>query len=424
MAEGLQSVDWRSFPLTRLKLFAGRNLGSLSDVEFWGLCNSRLLDKIRANWDEAAPDIHDLYHAILQRQQAEEVNLSETNRPLTMAEPPSTFDALPESPTFTATQTEPPGQTLVSVQDESGRFILRPRAIASPNDVVGQSHNDEQQSSSPAPDISARVPGTNGAEQTAEHQEPPKATPAGAETILAQSHHLEWTASAPDASLIVFQRICHAIETASELDVLSGLKTASERLALAALVKDDLEARQRFSEARVRAMQRMGEVFGELKRPSSPRNETGKFTSEPTENRNAAEHGEEGKFKVDVAKEVGLSLDTMERYQALAGPPECRETVKAATEEYFAAKRQKTQLPTAKGLLQVVGIASGVEAAPPPQRAPTRPFMLLLEHFAKHVDDYDPRAFANDEKLVAVYRRVAEKFPTFVAAFDLEVAGS
>ncbi len=166
----------------------------------------------------------------------------------------------------------------------------------------------------------------------------------------------------------------------------------------------------------------MGEIFGELKRPPSPRDETGRFTSGPTENCTGAEYREEEKFKTDVAKEAGISLDTAERYTRLAGPPQHRQAVKAATEEYFAAKRQKTQLPTAKGLLKVVEKASGVEAAPllRPQPAPSRHFLALLKDFRDHSDNYDARAFAGDEKLVELYQKVGTQFHSFLQSFEVE----
>jgi hypothetical protein len=245
---------------------------------------------------------------------------------------------------------------------------------------------------------------------------------------------LEWTASEADTSLIVYQRICRAIQdvSASKIDVLAGLKTESERLALVALARDDREAQQQFWEARFRAIQRMGEIFTELNRPLPPREETGRFTSGVTVTAIGGEYGDSTvgnidvacgeereageKFKADVAKQAGISLRTARRYQQLAGPsePESRKAVREASEQYFAEKRQKAQLPTAKELLKVVEKAAGVEPEPEPEPTALQKradaFLRWMRRMAAKPDQYDALFFAqcaleSDQEALAVLNK-------------------
>jgi hypothetical protein len=59
---------------------------------------------------------------------------------------------------------------------------------------------------------------------------------------------------------------------------------------------------------------------------------------------------------------------------------------------------------------------------PPPKKEPdaSRYFLALLQDFQKAPDTYIAREFAKNEKLVALYQLVGERFGNFLAAFDVE----
>src|ERR1700751_3630477 len=63
--ENAVADDWRNFPITRIRFFAGRTLGSLTPSEIRGL--QPWLARVREKWDALDEDIKAHYNAIMQR---------------------------------------------------------------------------------------------------------------------------------------------------------------------------------------------------------------------------------------------------------------------------------------------------------------------------------------------------------------------
>jgi hypothetical protein len=65
--ESVSQVDWRNFPITRIKPFAGRTVGSLTPEEFAPLCQNAWLAKAREQWDHLDVECRAHYYAITAR---------------------------------------------------------------------------------------------------------------------------------------------------------------------------------------------------------------------------------------------------------------------------------------------------------------------------------------------------------------------
>jgi hypothetical protein len=224
-----------------------------------------------------------------------------------------------------------------------------------------------------------------------------------------------------DARLVVFQRICRAIQEASKLDTVLGLKLQAERHALAALLRDDRKAQQEFCEARLRAIQRAGEIIADFEKQALIHDDAGKFIAAEIIGESGQSRQDIGgksvdakKSKTEILKQNGLGLRTANRYERLAGPPkpEIREAVKIATENYFAEKREEEKLPTIKGLLEVVEETVGIVPKPKSSAAErsVRRLLALTRNFIA------PEGGFNEEFLKAqkITERDLKDYPTFV----------
>jgi hypothetical protein len=117
--------DWRNFPITRIRFFAGRTLGSLTPNEFKGL--QSWLARVREKWDALDEDIKAHYNAIMQRiahdaGQVRQVKLSvppksppsqtahstEAQRTVTGAPPTQLLSTVEAVPVFRPPTTEQP----------------------------------------------------------------------------------------------------------------------------------------------------------------------------------------------------------------------------------------------------------------------------------------------------------------------------
>jgi hypothetical protein len=406
-AQASPSTDWRHFQLKRLRMFAGRSLGSLNEREFAGLINSQVLEKIQVRWAEVDPEVREMFHAITARvafEQAASVNPSEaTLGPLTMAGPPSTFDDLPESPSLTAEQQpQALGSEFVSVPVETSdhHFVLRPSVLAAQQQAVSPARESIALADKNFP-ASSNDGANGGTEQRAvEHST---------------------SDERGDRRLVIFQHICAEIRRATTLPEALSIKALTENLKLQSLLEQDKEAQRRYAAARLAAMQKVGEIISDLEKQTPVHDDTGRFDTPKTPDLPSVE----SRSKTAILKENRISLSTANRYEKLAGPPEpkIRKAVHQASEEYFSDRLEQGQMPKAGELLEVVETVTGTGPKPKKEPSPSKHFMMLLADFEAHPDNYNPENFAKDPKLLALYQRTGEKLVQFLGALDVELLG-
>jgi hypothetical protein len=408
--ENAVADDWRNFPITRIRFFAGRTLGSVTPNEFRGL--QGWLTRVREKWDAQDEDIKAHYNAIMQgiahdAGQVRQVKLS----------------VPPESP---------PSQTAHSTEAQRTVTGAPPTELLSTVEAVPvfRPPTTEQ----PAPftdDLRAREDDSALTVEAWEEEEPKEV-----EAFSAEAPSLALAASEPDRRLIIFHHLCDEIRKATTLPEVLSLKADSERLGLESLIDQDKEAQRRYAKARLQAMQRAGEIIADLHKQAQIHDRAGKFTAaeiidELEEDRSAIDGKsvEVQKSKTEILKQNGIPLRTANRYEQLAGPPqpEIREAVQKASEQYFSDRLENKKMPKADELLKVVEAISGIQSKPKviSVKRRARAFLRWMRNLRDKTEEYDGALFADyaeqsDEKtFVAVkdfyrkfYARFRERFPT------------
>jgi hypothetical protein len=337
----MQQVYWPTFVITRIKAFVGRTVGSLSASDLDNL-RGGWLKCVEESWKDPRLDdnLRAHYWAIQGRIEYDQTRAAAQQRPTSSV-------TLPEFPVPQAA-TEPAKGMPLPVRE-----VQTPSIEALPPPPLGEKD-----------------------EVAAENQPPsaPEDLPTVELITAEEPRSLEVAEVEPtDARLVVYQRICRAIQEACKLDTVLGLKLQAERHALAALLSDDRKAQQEFCEARLKAIQRAGEIIADFEKQALIHDDAGKFIAAEIIGDSGESRQDIGgksvdakKSKTEILKQNGLGLRTANRYERLAGPPkpEIREAVKIVTENYFAEKREEGKLPTIKGLLKVVEETVGIAPKP------------------------------------------------------------
>jgi hypothetical protein len=244
-------------------------------------------------------------------------------------------------------------------------------------------------------------------------------------------------ASEPDKRLAVFRHICEEIRKATTLPEALSIKAQAENMALQSLLSDDRETQRRYAAVRLAAMQKIGELIGELETQPLVHDRAGKFTAIPvvdeSEEYRSAIGGQSGqnhmgtggnsaeakKTKGAILKEHRISVRTALRYQTLAGSPkpEIRQAVKKASAEYFSDRLQNSKTPKANELLEVVAAASGLPLKPTltPMQKRAYAFLRWVRKIGKEPDQYIGAGLADyakptDEQSIAELRKILAEF--------------
>ena len=376
--------DWRNFPLKRLKIFSDRCLGNLSAQEFAGLCNAPLLSRIRDNWDQADDGIRALYNAVMQRITYErEQQMLESGTGQRMA-PDAKLPLSPAPDPLARADQSPAAESYARANGVVERQAVEQIALERiSSDQEGEKTDGTAEMSSPA---------------------------------LAE----------PDRRLVIFQHICEEIRKATTLPEALSVKAQTEQLKLQALLLQDKEAQLRYAMARLAAIQRVGEIIADLEKQPVIHDDSGRFSVPKPAGQtdlSSVENGSEvKKSKLEILKENRISLSTANRYERLAGPPEpkIREAVHRASEQYFSQQLKNERMPKAGELLEVVETISGIQPKSKKDPEVSRYFVALLKDFEKAPANYNAQQFAQDQKLLALYQKVGEKFRSFFDAFEVE----
>jgi hypothetical protein len=190
--------------------------------------------------------------------------------------------------------------------------------------------------------------------------------------------------------LVLYDQMRVAIAQCAAIDEAAGIRDKAEKLRAYAQIRDDRESQQRFSEIRLRACQRIGELSRDLEKVVTI---GGGKVGIPID----------GKPKEQTLAEAGISTSTAQRYEELAGPKEeqAMHICAAATDNYFA-NISDDEVPTFSGLKSAVRSALKETFGEPVKREskPRQPDLLV--HFLYSADYYarnrnfDPHSLAQE----------------------------
>jgi hypothetical protein len=381
-------MDWeqlRQFEITRISVLKGRTVESLSPEELEAV--TPWMQKVKERWTELDNEIR-LHYAAL-RQARELAGIQRVSVPVT------------------------------DLPQQSLKLALAPLSSTSQVREIGMMPASQQSEL-----VSTDVRFAEGF--PVEHGRA-AGSPAGVSSLAL-------TASEPDRRLAVFQHICEEIRRATSLPQALLIKAQAENMQLGALLNGDKEARRRYAAARLAAVQRIGELLGDLEKASLGHDEMGRFivsekpspTSFPsvvsrdgTDFSAVASQPEVRKSKSVILKENGISTSTANRYERLAGPskPEIREAVHRASDQYFSEQLEKGEMPKGGELLEVVETASGLPSTPTltPMQKRACAFLRWVRKIGKELDQYRGAGLADyakqtDAQSIAELRKILTEF--------------
>jgi hypothetical protein len=413
-ARSTPDFDWRNYVVRRIKTFKDRRVGSLSHGELEAV--TPWMGKVKGCW--ATVDREIKYHYIALKFARQAAGIQGVALPVTETPHP----------------THPPEPSAAPQQS----FKVPPARLSSSRDTsqvreIGMMSAPAPISSRPAQQQSEFVSDDAGAaEQSPVEHDRAAGSPVGVSSLALAG-------SEPDRRLAVFQHICEEIRRATTLPEALSIKAQAENMKLQSLLDQDKEAQRRYAAVRLAAMQKIGELIGDLEKQPLVHDRAGKFTAtavvDESEEYRSVIGGQSGhnrmvaggnsaeakKTKTAILKENRISSRTALRYQTLAGSPapEIRQAVKKASAAYFTERLQNSKTPKAVELLEVVTAASGLPPKPGLTPAQQRAYVFLrwLRRIGKEPDQYSGTQIADyakqtDEQSIAALRKILVEFDT------------
>jgi hypothetical protein len=210
-----------------------------------------------------------------------------------------------------------------------------------------------------------------------------------------------------DKRLVVFEWICQRIRETSSISEALECKAFLEKGQIVALIEGDQDARRRFAVHRIAALQRLGELLGELDKKT---HRGGRAAPAPNQ-----------KSKMQILRENGLAMQTANRYEHLAGGsnPEIREKVKSASAQYFAHCLEEEKTPKVSELTEIVASISGLvpEERKSPIQKQKRALIQALSKICQGIAQEDLVALAPqlEEKDLQAVRQFDRFWQSFIA---------
>jgi hypothetical protein len=345
-----------NFPI-RIAGLEGKTLSQLEPEVFAELLQGNLLSRLRAHWEEIGEYWRALHDAILARSEYEkDFGSAERVAPPTHSGPDNS-EAPPRSGPLSSDSISSAGFRLPVAP--ISRSELAPGAEELPL-VESASGSANGTSALVAP---LRVPQSFQPDQ-------------GEAETLYQAE--------TDKRLVVFEWICQRIREASSISEALECKAFLEKGRLAALIEGDQDARRRFAVHRIAALQRLGELLGEL--------------DKKTHRGDRAAPAPSQKSKMEILRENGLAMQTANRYEHLAGGsnPEIREKVKSASAQYFAHCLEEEKTPKVSELTEIVASISGLvpEQRKSPIQKQKRVLIRALSKICQGVAQEDLESYA------------------------------
>ena len=355
--------SWRDFPI-RIAGLEGKTLSELEPEVFAELLQGDLLPRLRADWEDISDYWRALHDAILARsEQEKDFGSAERVAPLAHSGP-TALDLLSLA-----------GSRLSGAP--KSRSELAPGAQELP--LVESASGSANGTSALAPLPSVQTFQLDQGE---------------AETLYR---------AGTDKRLVVFEWICQRIREASSISEALECKAFLEKGQIVALIEGDQDARRRFAVHRIAALQRLGELLGELDKKTH------------RGGRAAPTLGQ--KSKIEILRENGLAMQTANRYEHLAGGsnPEIREKVKSASAQYFAHCLEEEKTPKVSELTEIVASISGLvsEERKSPIQKQKRVLIRALGKICQGIAQEDLESYA-----AALALQLEEKDLQAVRQFD------
>jgi hypothetical protein len=410
-ARSTEDFDWRNYVVTRIKIFKDRRVGSLSHGELEAV--TPWMGRVKECW--ATLDREIKYHYIALKFARQAAGIQGVSLPVTE------IPHLPELGPAPQRSFKVPPATLGKV-------------IEAKSSGIGDSFTQEllpaQISRRPAHEQSVFASAdVRDAERSFVDPSREAGSPAGVSSLALAGRQ-------PDNRLAVFAHICEEIRRATTLPEALSIKAQTENMQLGALLNGDKEARRRYAAARLAAVQRIGELLGDLEKAPLGHDAMGRFSVSEKPSRTSfpsvgsrdgtdfsavASQSEVKKSKSEILKENRISTSTANRYERLAGPPkpEIREAVHRASDQYFSERLKKGEMPKGGELLQVVETAGGLPQKPGLMPAQQRAYAFLrwLRKIGKEPDQYSGAGLADyakptDAQSIAELRKIVVEFDT------------
>jgi hypothetical protein len=262
----LAPESWRDFPI-RIAGLEGKTLSQLEPELFAEILQGNLLPRIRAQWEGIGDYWRALHDAILARSEYEK-DFGSAARVAPLAHSGPDNSEAPPRPGPTASD---------SISLASSHLPVAPL-----------SRSELAPGAQELPLVESVSGSANGTSALADQGE--------VETLYR---------AGTDKRLVVFEWICQRIREASSISEALECKAFLEKGQLAALIEGDQDARRRFAVHRIAALQRLGELLGELDKKT---HRDGRAAPAPSQ-----------KSKREILRENGLAMQNRQPLRALGG---------------------------------------------------------------------------------------------------------